>query len=71
MREYDSAGFIFEPMDQSYRIAVYKQHPEPDKKWELRIINLAANFEELKYSLEHKAFTNTCLIEQVWAKSDR
>ena len=71
MREYDSAGFIFEPMDQSYRIAVYKQHPEKKKKWELRIINLAANFEELKYSLEHKAFTNTCLIEQVWAKSDR
>lgn len=49
---------------------MYKQHPE-DKKWELRIINLAANFEELKYSLEHKAFNNTCLIEQVWAKTDQ
>lgn len=33
MREYDSAGLIFEPMDQSGRLAVYRQHPEPDKKW--------------------------------------
>lgn len=69
VREYESAGLVFEPIDQASRIAIYRQHADSERKWELRLVDLAADFDEMKYSLEHKAFAPNSLIEQVWAKT--
>lgn len=63
IKEFENIMTIIEPIDEYSKIAVYRQNPEIENKWEVRIIDLKNNFYEKKYSLEHKAFAccNTVL----------
>lgn len=70
IKEFENICTIIEPIDEYSKIAVYRQTSESDGKWEVRIIDLQSNFQERKYTLEHKAMVSGGVVVKTLLKSE-
>ena len=68
--EFPSINLVIESVNEHSLVAVYKPFTEPEKKWEMRMIDLSNNFQERKYIVEHKSLSSTAVVVKTYMKDD-
>jgi hypothetical protein len=62
---------LYDSINDRSSIAIFHQYPETNQRWTVRIIDLADNFKEQIYRLNHPIFKEKSLVQTIKELSNK